>query len=90
MMRKKTKAQVSIEFTFGMIMVLIMVYGVVHIFRWVATDFVERQRSHDATIKQNGISKKQYSSPAQSPVVRQLEPVFHSPVDMNAIWEDAL
>lgn len=70
------KAQVSIEFTFSVIMALIMLYSVVMILRWAGLDLAERRLSHDQLlIKQN-------VGPLQ-----QIDPYFHDPIELNATFK---
>ena len=66
--------QVIIEFTFCMIIVLLMIYGVTKVFFWAGRDLVERRKAHDNVLTGGG-------SPSQ-----QIAPDFYTPVKMNAIW----
>jgi hypothetical protein len=45
------KAQVMIEFTFCMIILFLMMYGIVMVFRWVGLDLGQRQRAHKALLE---------------------------------------
>lgn len=67
--------QVILEFTFCMIVVLIMIFGVTKVFHWTGRDLVERRMAHDSLLTSGG-------SPDQ-----QIDPFFYSPVKMNAIWD---
>jgi hypothetical protein len=49
-LREKTKAQSTLEFTFGMIVIVFLVYGMVQIFRWAGMDLVQRRWLQDTTI----------------------------------------
>lgn len=69
------KGQVILEFTFCMIVILIMIYGVVKVFHWAGEDVVERQRAHDSVLLGGG-------SPRD-----QINPYFYGAADMNAIWD---
>jgi hypothetical protein len=88
--KTKNKAQVIVEFTFCVVITLIMVYGVVYVFQWVGEDQVRRRQQHDALYSIKKPIKERYSSPSSSGVLQQLEPNFYKPVKMNAIFEDAL
>ena len=37
----KTKAQSTIEFTFAMVIVALLIYGLIKTFRWVGMDFAQ-------------------------------------------------
>ena len=70
------KAQVILEFTFCMIVILIMLYGIIKVFHWSGSDIVERQRAHtDVLLDQSSTPKE------------QIDPNFYAPVKMNAIWD---
>ena len=70
------KGQVILEFTFCMIVILIMIYGVIKVFHWAGKDVVERQRAHDAVLLDSDLSPRE-----------QIDPRFYAPVKMNAIWD---
>ena len=70
-----SKGQVILEFTFCMIIVLLMIYGVVKVFHWAGEDMVERRKAHDGTLR------------AATLPVHQIDPYFYTPVKMNAIWD---
>ena len=66
--------QVVIEFTFCLVIVLLMIYGVTKVFFWAGRDLVERRKAHDELLISD-------ASPLQ-----QIAPDFYTPVEMNAIW----
>ena len=41
------RAQSTIEFTFAMIIVLLLVFGLIRIFRWAGMDLAERRWAYD-------------------------------------------
>jgi len=43
-------AQSAIEFTFCMVIVTLLAYGVMKAFRWVGLDLAERRAAHDGII----------------------------------------
>lgn len=45
--------QAAIEFVFCMIIVLLMMYGTIMIFRWSGVDLAERRMAHDKTLRQD-------------------------------------
>ena len=69
------KGQVILEFTFCMIVILIMIFGVIKVFHWTGTDIVERQTAH-TTVLLEDVSPRE-----------QIDPFFYQPVRMNAIWD---
>ena len=46
----KKKGQVMLEFTFCMIVLFLMMYAIVMIFRWVGLDLGSRQQAHEALL----------------------------------------
>ena len=72
--RGRKLGQVVIEFTFCLIIVLLMIYGVTKVFFWAGRDLVERRKAHDALLTSD-------VTPPQ-----QIAPDFYTPVKMNAIW----
>jgi len=69
------KGQVILEFTFCMIVILIMIYGVIKVFHWTGIDIVERQRAHETILLEDVSSRD------------QITPFFYAPVRLNAIWD---
>ena len=49
-LRLTRKAQVILEFTFCMIIVLLMLFGITKVFLWTGRDFVGRSAAHDETL----------------------------------------
>ena len=43
-------AQVILEFTFCMIIIFLLIYGTVMVFRWTGVDLVERRKAHDSLL----------------------------------------
>jgi len=69
------KGQVILEFTFCMIVILIMIFGVIKVFHWTGSDLVERQRAHKTVLLEDVTPRE------------QLDPFFYQPAKMNAIWD---
>ena len=80
---KLFQGQAALEFSFCMIVVFLMIYGIVMILRWTGLDLAERRRAHDtrliAPIDQD------YVNASDGPLY-QVDPYFYSPIKMNAIW----
>jgi hypothetical protein len=45
-----TKAQSTIEFTFAVIVIMFLIYGMVRVFRWAGMDLAQRRFSQDTTL----------------------------------------
>lgn len=73
---KKNKGQVLIEFTFCMLIILIMLWSMIQIMGWVSRDPVARRQAHYDQLRSGGT------------VEEQLDPYFYKPIPMNAIWQD--
>jgi hypothetical protein len=71
---RKRRGQSVIEFTFGLIILGLMVYGLVQCFRWVMLDLAERRVDHDRVLTNNTISTE-----------AQLNPNFHGVRKIDAV-----
>ena len=95
------KGQVILEFTFCMIVIMIMIYGIAKVFFWTGADLATRRMSHDKRLTwlpfltNTVIDKYSYLGLVYLPnplgsewiVLEQIEPNYHTPIHMNAIWE---
>jgi len=72
----KSKGQVILEFTFCMIVILIMIYGITKAFHWTGHDIAQRRISHDAVLTNSALSP-----------IEQIDPYFYKPGNMNAVWD---
>ncbi len=57
------KAQSTIEFTFTLIVILLITYGMVKIFRWSGMDLAERRWAHDQALVDPKLTIEQQLSP---------------------------
>lgn len=92
------KGQVILEFTFCMIIVLLMIFGVTKVFLWTGRDYAGRAIAHDTKLETSvtqGYTCQGWGGPfnlictggwSASGPAQQIDPYFYSPVDMNAIW----
>lgn len=90
--------QVMMEFTFSMIIVLLMIWAATQIFRWAGLDLVERRKAHDdvltdlTLLSQCIASCDTGSGPSCGLNCQEnpphLEPNFYQPIKLNAIWSD--
>jgi Flp pilus assembly protein TadG len=70
----KKRAQTIIEFTAGMVVLCLMMYGMVEVFRWGMVDMAERRFDHEQSLL------------AGSTAEQQLNPNFHAPRPMDTLW----
>ncbi len=82
-MKKTNKSQAIIEFTFCMIIVFLMIYAVIKIFRWTGLNLAERRRNHEAVLTQ-GINR---GSAGTDGPLKQIDPYFSRPTKMDTIWD---
>ena len=81
------KAQVMLEFAFCMIILFLMMYGIIMVFRWVGLDLGQRQQAHKAVLEQNiDLGYGQGGVPVERGPLTQIDPYFYTPARMNAVW----
>ena len=78
------KGQVILEFTFCMMIVLLMLFGVTKIFIWSGREYAGRSAAHDSTLYLP--ITRDYGSMGDGPA-KQIDPYFYTPIKMNAIWD---
>ncbi len=81
--RLTSKGQVMLEFTFCMIILFLMMYAIIMVFRWTGLDLGQRRAAHDAQITTAIVQR--YGNIADGPL-KQIDPYFYSPTKMNAVW----
>ena len=83
----KKYGQAMLEFTFAMIMIMLMMYSMMMIFRWVGLSLAERRIDHDTHLTK-GVNLGASLDPdlvyTDGPVI-QLDSYFHKPIKMNAV-----
>ena len=97
--RPGRKAQVMLEFAFCMIILFLMMYGIIMIFRWVGLDLGQRQKAHESVLtapidSQYGqcvtfvpfVGCTEWRAVEAGPL-SQIDPYFYTPAKMNAVWE---
>jgi len=82
---RNKNAQAIIEFTFCMIILFIMMYGLMKVFQWSGTDLAKRRQAHDSTLKGGVVAD--YSVYAHGPI-KQLDPHIGSSAPINAVWRN--
>ena len=96
-MMKKKEGQIILEFTFSMIIALIMLFGLMMIFRWAGYDLGWRRVDHDLkltnAIKEdfgatcvNGVGPFCFGWTIKEGPIEQIDPYFHRPARMNSAW----
>jgi hypothetical protein len=72
---KKARAQSLIEFSAGMVVLCLIIYGMVELFRWGMMDMAERRFDHEQSFSDNSLNADQ-----------QLNPNFHEVRPMDTLW----
>jgi hypothetical protein len=80
--RAKSGGQVILEFTFCMIVLFFMIYGVIMVFRWTGVDLAERRRAHMRVLK--GSITKDWTDIHDGPI-KQIKPYFFDAAPLNAV-----
>jgi len=70
-----TRAQSTLEFTFAMILVVFLIYGMVRVFFWVGKDLANRRIAQDNSLVDNSMDASV-----------QLNPDFYRVQSMDAIY----
>ena len=70
--------QVSLEFMFGMIGVVLLLVGMIQVFAWTGNDLMKRFNTHDSIL----VSPVSTSQPAAP--LEQTRPMFYSITKINA------
>lgn len=79
----KNQGQVVVEFTFCMVIVLLMMYAAIKIFSWSGKDWVGRRQAHDNLLFDNSVVED-YSAMPQGPL-KQIDSYFYGSAKMNTI-----
>lgn len=83
--RRWTKAQVLIEFSFCMVVIFLMIYAAMMIFRWTGSDLAARRVAHDDLLTTN--VEQRYGGTIANGPLKQIDPYFYRPGKMNAVWD---
>ncbi len=74
----KWPGQVTLEFMFGMIGVVLLIVGMIQVFAWTGSDLIKRFVRHEA-ILESPISTNDSGGPLE-----QTRPMFYSATQINA------
>jgi len=92
------KGQITMEFMFCMVVILIMFWSSIRVLRWTGLDLAERRIGHDKILMQPtylsfGCLMHDYLTGNWSldvdyrdGPIKQLAPAFHQPTSLNAWW----
>lgn len=73
--KTRNHGQSAIEFTFAMMVTLILVFALLMVFRWVGLDLANRRFTHDDTLADDSLRPEQ-----------QLNPDFYKPRKVDAAF----
>jgi len=76
-MMKNFKAQSTIEFTFAMVVVMFLVYGMVQVFRWAGMDLAQRRYFQDSSITTNPAGDPASQLDFNADFVQPMAAVYH-------------
>ena len=85
MIKRTSKAQVLIEFTFAMVIIFLMIYGSIMIFRWSGMDLAEKRIQHEEVLT-GTVGFQEFDHPKDALPMRQIDPQFYKPIEMNAVF----
>ena len=80
---KKTSAQVTLEYTFCIVIILLLIYGAILVLRWAGVSLANRRIAHEATLT-NSISEGWIIF--DDGPLKQLQTNFHSMTPMNLVF----
>jgi len=74
------RAQSTLEFTFAMVMIIMLIIGMIRVFAWTGRDLVERRIAHEETLTRS-------VGGGYAAQLKQTTPRFYGSADVNATWE---
>lgn len=77
-------AQVTLEFTFAMIIALLLMYACIRAFGWTASDLALRRDAHERRLTQP--VKEDWKGLDSNSPLWQIEPGFYRGARMNLVW----
>jgi len=90
-MMKNTKAQSTVEFTFAMIAIIFLIYGMVQVFRWAGMDLANRRVAQDIAMTTPVPSSSPYSDGSLGNPAAQLNgDVGTNLLPMSAIYHGSI
>jgi hypothetical protein len=82
MFLRDAKAQSTIEFTFGVIVIMFLIYGMVRVFRWTGMDLAQRRWAQDNSITTTSLVGGDPASQLNvtSDYVQPMDAVYHGTI----------
>ncbi len=77
------KAQVMIEFTFTILIVVLLMYGMIRAFQWVGSDLGHRRAAYDQSLAVD--IDEDWSDKNQGPL-KQFTTNFYKPAKMSLVF----
>jgi hypothetical protein len=75
---------VMLEFSFAIILVVLLALGMFRVFQWTAHDMADRRRAHEDVLVYGKIDANPLIDiPSDEPTI-QLQPYFYSSTDLDA------
>ena len=81
-LRDHIKAQSTIEFTFAVIVIMFLIFGMIRVFRWTGMDLANRRYAHDAVLTGSG--------PTVTDPSMQLNADFDRVLPLSAVYRGKL
>ncbi|MFH1360155.1 MAG: hypothetical protein ABIJ41_03860 [Candidatus Omnitrophota bacterium] len=81
--KNRQPAQVTIEFTFCFVVLLLIIYGCLMVFRWVGLGLAERTEQHQESMTQD--VDEYWKTKPDSPI-KQVDPNFYHPSDFHFVF----
>ncbi len=82
-LRENIKAQSTIEFTFGVIVVMFLIYGMVQVFRWAGMDLAQRRWVQDSSITNLVGTDPSSELNSDIDIVQPMSAVYHGSITTN-------
>jgi len=82
---ENTKAQSTLEFTFAVIVIMFIIFGMVQVFRWAGMDLAQRRYSQDTSITTTVMESVNEGDPAI-----QLNSDVDSVLPMTAVYHGSI
>jgi hypothetical protein len=82
---KNIKAQSTLEFTFAMIVIVFLIYGMVKVFQWAGLDLAQRRWAQDNTLTNLFVNADGFADPAS-----ELNADIDSALPMGAMYHGSI
>ena len=82
---KSVLGQSTIEFTFGIIVIMFLIYGMIQVFRWAGMDLAQRRYYQDTSILNIGSGNPESELNADDDIVVPMAAVYHGKITGNVM-----